>query len=263
MNFDFFTTALTRSEHPVVLIALAFAAGVLVSLSPCVYPMIPITLGVLSGREGSHASRILQASLYVLGLALTYATLGYLWAVTAGAPIFGAQMKEPFFMVPVVVGLLFVAASLFGFFEGPSRGSLISTDWIRARFPSWVGSFLLGVAAGFIESPCITPPLIALLAFVTETGKPVLGFAMFFAFALGMTFLLLLLASSFISFEMLPRSGPWLELAKKFLGYTIVFIALSFVHPFVSDAVLNGLYLGWGVLGALFIAFQWYRSQNR
>lgn len=263
MNFDFFTTALTSSTNPFILIGAAFAAGLLVSVTPCVYPMIPITLGILSGRGGKHKSPLIPALLYVLGLALTYAAVGFLWAMTSSASIFGAQMREPFFVAPVVIILLFVAASLFGFFEGPWRGSLISTDWIQKHFASNFGTFLLGVAAGFIESPCITPPLVALLTFITETGQPVLGFGMFFAFALGMSFLLLLLASSFISLERLPQSGPWLELSKKFLGYMIVFIALSFVRPFASEALLHSSYWGWGILGLVLIAFQWrYTPKN-
>jgi thiol:disulfide interchange protein DsbD len=224
--------------------------------------MIPITLGIVGGREGSKNSRIVAALLYVLGLALTYATVGFVWAFTTSLPIFGSQVKEPLFVIPVIAILLFVAASLFGLFEASWSGSLFSTDWIRTRFSSEVSAFLLGVAAGFIQSPCITPPLLTLLSFVTDNGNPFFGFALFFAFAMGMSFLLLLIAFSFISLEMLPRSGAWLEGAKKLLGYAIVFVALSFLQPFCGESILTILYAVWAVVGACIIALQWHFGQK-
>ncbi|HEX9704263.1 MAG TPA: cytochrome c biogenesis protein CcdA [Gemmatimonadales bacterium] len=214
-------------HDPLLAVALLFGAGVLTSLNPCIYPMIPITLGVISGTAAGQTSRrrTLLTLTYVLGLALFYAMLG----VVAGlsGELFGTVSSNPWARFSVGVLL-----TVFG---------LAMLDVVPIRFPqrlaAWAGGlgggsygavFLLGATSGIVAAPCGAPAFAAVLTWVATTKSAVLGFAYLFIFALGMTALLVGVGLSSGTLAALPRAGPWMVWIKKGAGVVLLGMAVYY-----------------------------------
>ena len=185
---------------------LSFLSGVLVSFTPCIYPMIPITIGIMQTQATRSLWRgLLTGLFYVLGLAIVYATLGFISATTS--VMFGQWTSSPWFTFFIVLLFLYLAFSLFGFYEitipkffTRSRQQAIpeqsstersSTEQPKSTSHPLLKSFLFGLFAGTVASPCLTPALAMLLALVAEKGNPILGFFAMFLFAFGMGLLLI------------------------------------------------------------------------
>lgn len=206
--------ALFSNEIGFMLVATVFAAGLLTSLTPCVYPMLPITVAVV----GNHANNKWQASiyslLYVLGLATTYAGLGVL-AASAGQ-LFGAIATHPVTLGAIALICLFMAASMMGWINLPQWQPTTSSGKKQRTVPARV--FLMGLLSGLVMAPCTSPVLGMLLMYVGSQGEPVLGGVMMFSFALGMS--ALLVAAGIFSglLNLLPRSGNWLNVIKYLLA---------------------------------------------
>jgi len=212
----------------------AFLAGLLVSLTPCVYPMIPITVAVIGGaaaRQGRSAAspmRALAASLsYVLGLAMVYALLGLLAASLGG--VLRSWLQSAVVRVPVAV--IFVALALVMFHVLPLR--LPSGLGLRLQQVGsgggLLGVFLVGAGAGLIASPCMTAPLAAILLEIARTGDRWLGFWTLFALAWGMGLLLVLVGTFSGSF--LPRAGAWMYGVERFFGFLLLWGAVWVLEP--------------------------------
>lgn len=213
-------------------LALVFGFGVLMSLSPCIYPMIPITLAVIGARsQEKGALHGLGLSVtYVLGMALVYAVMGALSAsVFSGITAF---MQSPVVVVPIAVLLIALAFSMFGAFE------LQAPAFLRDRLAGPGGSrggvlgvFAMGLVAGLVASPCVGPFLAALLVWVATTGNWVLGFFCLFTFGLGLGLLLIGVGTFPALLGTLPRSGGWMDTVKKAMGLLLMVMALWFVRP--------------------------------
>ena len=213
-------------------LALVFGFGVLMSLSPCIYPMIPITLAVIGARsQEKGALHGLGLSLtYVLGMALVYAVLGALSAsVFSGIT---ALMQSPWVVGPIALLLLVLAFSMFGAFE------LQAPAFLRDRLAGpgggkggLLGVFAMGMVAGLVASPCVGPFLAALLVWVATTGSWVLGFFSLFTFGLGMGLLLIGVGTFPALLGTLPRSGGWMDTVKRGMGLLLVVMAFWFVRP--------------------------------
>jgi thiol:disulfide interchange protein DsbD len=206
-----------------------FIAGVLTSLTPCVYPLIPITVGVFGAREAGHRGRSVGLSAtYVAGIAVTYSILGVVAALSGRA--FGSALSSPWTVGVVAVFLLALAASMFGAFDLNLPSSLQQRLGIvsGAGFAHALG---MGLVAGIVAAPCTGPVLAGVLTYVATRRSAVLGFWMLFSYALGMGLLFFVLGAS--SFK-LPRSGAWMETAKSVLGVALVALALGLVLPLVA-----------------------------
>lgn len=211
---------------------LVFGFGLLMSLSPCIYPMIPITLAVIGARsQEKGALHGLGLSVtYVLGMALVYAVLGALSAsVFSGIT---ALMQSPAVVAPIAVLLLVLAFSMFGAFE------LQAPAFLRDRLAGpgggrggLLGVFAMGMVAGLVASPCVGPFLAALLVWVATTGNWVLGFFSLFTFGLGMGLLLIGVGTFPALLGSLPRSGGWMDTIKRAMGLLLVVMAFWFVRP--------------------------------
>jgi thiol:disulfide interchange protein DsbD len=211
---------------------LVFGFGLLMSLSPCIYPMIPITLAVIGARsQEKGALHGLGLSVtYVLGMALVYAVLGALSAsVFSGIT---ALMQSPAVVGPIAVLLLALAFSMFGAFE------LQAPAFLRDRLAGpgggrggLLGVFAMGMVAGLVASPCVGPFLAALLVWVATTGNWVLGFFSLFTFGLGMGLLLIGVGTFPALLGTLPRSGGWMDTIKRAMGLLLVVMAFWFVRP--------------------------------
>ncbi len=217
---------------------LMFVAGFLASLTPCVYPLIPITIGIFGARGASSRLEALSLSAtYVLGIAVTYSALGVAAASFGG--IFGAAMQH----VAVKVGLaaLFVvlALSSLGVFTLRLPGDL-QTRLNEVGGAGYLGALLMGLVAGIIAAPCVGPIVAGVLLYVAEQQDPLLGWLMLFVFALGLGLIFLVLGTFSSLVGKLPKSGPWMDGVKAF--FAAIFLAMAlyyarYVFPVLGDGV--------------------------
>ncbi len=232
-------------------LVLIFLAGLALDLTPCVYPLVPVTISFFAGQaSGSWGRRIALPSLYVLGMALTYSLLGVAAGLSGG--LFGATLQNPWIVGVLVLLFVGMALSMFGLFEFRLPGFLTRFGGGR-RGP--IGALIMGLTMGIVAAPCIGPFVVGLLAFVGASGKPILGFWLFFVMALGMGLPFLVLGVFSGALANLPRSGGWLIYAKKVMGIGLLAVALYFLQPFLSDRVLGWAALGFGVGAGLYLAF--------
>ncbi len=246
---DFSQALASQGMHWVLL--LAFLGGLLVSLTPCVYPMVPITLSIIGGRDENvsfHKGLGLSAT-YIAGLSLTYALLG-LAAATFGAQIRSFIQGAAFQGIVAVIFFL-LALSMF--------------DLIMLQVPAGLrnrlggvkktglfGIFIMGMISGLMASPCVAAPLAGILAFIAATGSQVLGFFMLLLFAWGMSVPLLLIGAFSGSLNAMPRAGEWMNRVKEFYGFLLLAAALYFAKPLIGIAWAE---LGISALLASFAAF--------
>ena len=213
----------------------AFGFGLLASLSPCVYPMIPITMAII-GAKGSGKARGFALSLtLVLGMAVTYTTLGVL-AARAGAA-FGGWAQAPGFLIPVAVIFGLFALSLLGAFEIALPASLQSRLQGGSR-TGFAGAFLMGLVLGPLAAPCVGPFIGTVLVAIGKDGRVLLGGAELFTFALGMGVLFLAVGTFSAA---LPRSGDWLVKLKQVMGVVVLGFALWTIRLVAPDWLLFAL----------------------
>lgn len=201
---------------------ISFIAGVLTSFTPCIFPMIPITLAIL-GRDVEKKSRLqnfLTSVFYVLGIAFTYSSLG-LFAASSGQ-LFGANLGNPWVLSALCLLLLLMALSLFGLFELQVPAFIRNKFGVQKQNTGYGGAFVSGLLAGVVASPCVGPILVAILSYVATQKDLFLGFWLlfFYALGLGMIFLVLGLFTNLLNY--LPKSGRWMNRFKALLGTLIL-----------------------------------------
>ncbi|MBX9830750.1 sulfite exporter TauE/SafE family protein [Candidatus Babeliales bacterium] len=241
------------------LLILAFFAGLMTSFTPCVYPMIPITVSVLQMQSAVSLKRnFLSALVYVLGLSTVYASLGY-FAATASV-LFGNWVANPWVLLLIVIFFLYMAFSLFGFYEMyVPRFFSVNTD-VRPQ-GSLAKIFLFGMISGTFASPCITPALAVLLTIVAKLGSPIAGFLILFLFSIGMGIVLVLIGTFSGALALLPRSGEWMIEVKRVMGFGMLGACVYFLTGFLGDF---GASLAYGlILLAAGIYFVVSASRNR
>jgi cytochrome c-type biogenesis protein len=207
--------AATLRSAPLAALPVLFAAGIATSLTPCIYPMIPITVGVLGGAGAVARSRRRTAAVtlcYVLGLALVYASLGLVAGLTG--TLFGTISSNRW--AYLAFGNLLLLAGLAMFDVIPVRAPTRLVAW-AGRFggDSLGGAFLMGATSGVVAAPCGAPAFAAVLAWVAETQSAVWGFICLFIFSLGMTAVLVLVGLLSGTVAALPRGGMWMVWVKR------------------------------------------------
>ena len=232
-----------------LLILTVFIAGLALNLTPCVYPLIPITVGFFSQQTAKRSGGTVGLALmYVLGMSVTYSVLGVVAALTG--QLFGSALQNPIVVAVIVAVMLALAASMFGLWE--------------LRVPGWVmraaggrrggfGALLMGLVVGFVAAPCIGPFVLGLLTFVGQKGSVLLGFVLFFTLAMGLGLPYLLLGSFTGALNKLPASGAWMVGIRKVFGVLLVALAVYFARPFLPGSIgalamgavliVGGLYL--------------------
>jgi cytochrome c-type biogenesis protein len=212
-------------EQPLLALGALFVAGLVTSLTPCIYPMIPITAGVIAGAGTTTRSRrrVLALTLsYVLGLALLYASLGLIAGLTGS--LFGAVSAHPWARLATGNLLLVFGLAMLDVF--PVRLPAAVHAWAAGRGAGSVPAvFVLGAASGVVAAPCGAPAFAAVLTFVGATGSAVLGFAYLFVFSLGMTALLIAVGVSAGTLAALPRAGAWTLWIKRVGGVILLLVA--------------------------------------
>jgi len=202
---------------------LVYLGGVVTSFTPCVYPMIPITVGFMGGQVGNSRPRTVALLLcYVLGISVTYAALGAAAALTGAT--FGTFANNPwvYVVVAVVIGLFGLA--MMDLFNLPlPRFLTTSTGQARRGF---AGAAAMGLTAGLVAAPCTAPVLGAVLVYVASQQNVVFGVALLFVFALGLSTLLVAVGLFTGLVANLPASGPWMERMKRGFGAVMVVVAV-------------------------------------
>lgn len=208
---------------PLVAVGAAFAGGILVSLSPCVYPMIPIVSAYVGSRSAGAKTRARSFALalaYVVGMAAVYSLLGMVAALTGS--FFGQISTSPWALLVVANLLLLFALNILEVLPFPAGFAGRPTEPAAGGV---VGAFLVGAASGLVASPCVSPVLFGLLTFVATTRSVAYGGSLLFAFSLGMGILLLAVGTFSGLAATLPRPGRWMVGVKRFLGLLMLGLA--------------------------------------
>lgn len=213
------------STSPLLAMGTLFVAGVLTSLTPCIYPMIPITASVVSGAAERNPSRLRTVGLtltYVSGLALFYALLGLVAGLTG--TLFGTVSANPWVRFAMGNVLLVFGLAMLDVFpvSAPARW----VEWAsRLGGGSYPAVFLLGATSGIVAAPCGAPAFAVVLTWVAASQAGVLGFLYLFVFSLGMTALLVVVGLFSGSLALLPRSGRWMIWIKRLAGVIMLGVA--------------------------------------
>jgi cytochrome c-type biogenesis protein len=225
---DFTHISTQLSSSPLTALPILFIAGVLTSLAPCIYPMIPITAAIVGGSAVGETPRARSQTVfltfaYVLGLSLAYASVGLFAGLTG--TLFGSVSTNPWVYF-AMANLLIVAA-------------LAMLDVIPVRVPAWLltraatagkggslyGVFVMGAASGLVAAPCSAPVMAAVLTWVTATKSGVLGFIYLFVFSLGMCTLLIMVGLFSGTVARLPRAGAWMVWVKRIFALIMLAVA--------------------------------------
>lgn len=216
--------SLIRTNPPLAFLAV-FAAGVGVSLTPCVYPVIPITLGFIGAR--SHPKRLhsfFLSLVYVTGMALTYAVLGASAALTG--KLFGLVSRHPITNFLVANVCIVIGASMLGAFNLPQ----ITLASLKTKAKKgFLSAFIVGIVSGLIVGPCTAPVLASILLFVASGQNAVYGFMLLLVFGYGVGSLLIFLGTFAGLLSALPKPGPWQEHVKKIFGWLLIFTGEYFL----------------------------------
>jgi thiol:disulfide interchange protein DsbD len=241
---DDFTQALDRG--PLYAALAALVGGLAVSLTPCVYPMIAVTVSVFGAKQAKRRSEgVLLSLAFVLGIAAMFVPLGVVAGMTGG---FLSALLQNRWVVAGVSGLfLIMAASMFGAFEMTLPSSL-NNKLATMGGIGYRGAFLLGLVCGLIASPCTGPVLTGILTWITSTKNPALGALAMSAFSIGLGAPFFVVGAFAVQ---LPKSGRWMVHMKSFLGIVLVVVALYFLNN--SFGFVNGLVSGSGVFIAVVI----------
>jgi len=229
-----------------------FAGGIALNLTPCVYPLIPITVSFFGGKTGPDQGRLyLHGACYIGGLAVTNSLLGVTAALTGG--LMGAMLQNPVVLSAIAAILIFFATSLFGLWELRLPYGL--TRAASKSYTGYFGSLFMGITLGVVAAPCIGPFVLGLLTWVAGMGNPWLGFVIFFTLSLGLGLPLFFLALFSGKLDKLPRSGEWMIWIRKLMGWVLVGMAAYFIRPLLPPtgsillpaavALAAGLHLGW------------------
>ena len=233
-----------------VALLIIFVLGIGLNLTPCVYPLIPITISYFGAQvSNSKGGKLLMALAYVMGMSVTYSVLGLVAALTGG--VFGSLLQSPLVIGFLVLIFIALALSMFGVYEIKIPQSLANFSGKNRQ--GYFGTFLMGLTVGFIAAPCIGPLVLSLLVYVGQMGSPFLGFIMFFVLSLGLGLPYVFLAMFSSSITKLLRSGEWMEGVKIIFGLMMIGLALYTAQPLMSVElyemifpiflILSGIYL--------------------
>lgn len=235
-----------------------FLIGLALNLTPCVYPMLGVTVSIFGARRAAPPLQVFGLALiYVLGMATMYSALGLAAALTGG--MFGSALQSPVVSIGIGVLLIALSLSMFGFYEFQLPSALMARLG-GSGTTSAAGVFFSGLLVGVFAAPCTGPPIVALLAVVGEKGDPWFGFLSFFTLSLGLGAPYLVLGTFSNLLQGMPRSGDWMVWVKKVFGVTMLSIGLFYLTlalaPRLSMWVVpvalvgGGLYLGYFEISA-------------
>lgn len=223
-----------ESKGLVIGLLLVFLGGLALNLTPCVYPLIPITVGYFGGQsEGSTTKLFMMGILFILGLAVTYSAIGVVTSLTGA--IFGALLQNPIVILIIVAIMVALSLSMFGVYEFKLPDSLVNkAGGARAGL---YGAFFMGLTMGIVAAPCIGPFVLGLVTYVATKQDPYFGFLLFFVLAVGLGTPYLFLAVFSGKIKKLPRAGEWMDAVKHIFGFILIGMALYFLLPLLPKEI--------------------------
>ncbi len=249
--------ALFDEGNLLIAFGVIFLIGLALNLTPCVYPMLTVTVSVFGAQTDTNTRRVFfKAIMYVLGIATMYSVLGVMAALSGG--LFGGILQSTWVLLGIGVLFFLLALSLFGLYE------LQVPYWLTSKLGSATGRageksgvlgvYISGLVVGIFAAPCIGPPIIALLAFVGARGDVMFGFLAFFILSLGLGLPYLILGTFSGLLSKLPKSGSWMDWVKKVLGIVLIgvgffYISLAYNPELIYYLIpltlfIGGIYLG-------------------
>ncbi len=240
---------------------LALLLGFLLSLTPCIYPMIPITVGILQSQGSKSVWRNLLLSLtYTMGIATTFALLGTIAAFSGS--MFGNIMHNPWVVGFIVALIVYLAGSMIGFYE------MYIPSWLQpnsktVKGGSLISIFMFGVVSGTVASPCLSPGLLLLLTLVTTFNNMLLGFGLLFVFGIGLGIPLLIIGTFSGSLNVLPRAGQWMVDVKQFFGFIMLATAFYFLQAIVPWHILSASFWIFALVVGIFYLYQGQRASHK
>ena len=225
-----------------------FLGGLALNLTPCIYPLIPITVSYFGGRGQELKGKILaHGFLYILGVAVANSTLGVIVSLSASS-LFGGILQSPVVIIFIAVVLLTMSASFFGVWEIKIPHFIFSKAY--RNYGGTLNTFFMGLTLGIFAAPCLGPFILGLLAWVGQKGDPFMGFLVFFVLSIGMGLPLVILAVFSGSVSKLPVSDAWLLWIKKFFGCILLIMAVYMITYLIPGQTAKAVAIGLSIVGA-------------
>ncbi len=236
----------------ILTLAGVFAGGMALNLTPCVYPLIPITVSYFGAKSGlGRGALARQGFCYLLGLTITNSFLGV--AAALSGALMGSLLQNPLVLLGVAAILIVFGLSMFGLWEMRLPSGLIQA---AARpYAGYLGSLFMGLTLGVVAAPCLGPFILGLLTWVASLGSVWLGFLVFFILSLGLGLPLFVLAMFSGSLEKLPSSGEWMVWVRKLMGWVLIAMAAYFIRPLLPKALEAMLLAGVALAAALHLGW--------
>ncbi|GJQ61563.1 MAG: hypothetical protein SCALA702_06160 [Melioribacteraceae bacterium] len=229
---------------------LIFLGGLALNLTPCVYPLIPITIGYFGGQSEGNTGKLFMLGLfYVLGMALTYSVVGVVTSLSGA--VFGSLMQNPIVIIVIAAVLVALAFSMFGMYEFKMPDSWVTKA--GGAKSGVLGAFFMGLTMGIVAAPCIGPFVLGLVTAVAAKGDPVYGFFMFFTLAVGLGTPYLFLAIFSGKLKALPRAGFWMEAVKHIFGFILIGMAIYFIIPILPKSFSGYVLPVYMLLAAIYL----------
>ena len=229
-----------------------FLGGLALNLTPCVYPLIPITIGYFGGQSEGKTSRLtLMGLLFMLGMAVTYSVVGVVTSLTGA--VFGSLLQNPIVILVIAAIFVVLSLSMFGVYEFKLPDNLVAKA--GGAKGGFFGAFFMGLTMGIVAAPCIGPFVLGLVTYVAAKGDPYFGFLMFFVLALGLGLPYLFLAVFSGKIKNLPRAGLWMDAVKHIFGLILIAMALYFLIPILPKNISGFVLPVFGIIAALYILF--------
>ncbi len=256
---DTLSSLFTSTGSSLIRLVAALLLGIMLSLTPCIYPMIPITVGILQASgTNSAVNNFLLALAYTLGISTTFALLGLVAAV--GSCVFGEMQGSPFIVIPIALLLIYFGLAMLDIIN-LYIPRFLQPKTSKVKGGSLSSAYIFGAISGTIASPCLSPGLILILNYVTTiTHSSYMGYAegllLLFIFGIGSSLPLLIIGTFSGSLNLLPKAGTWMVEIKKLVG--IMLIAMAFYHLSHLERLAPWYIVVWAAVISFFVLGIYY-----
>lgn len=231
---------------------LVFLGGLALNLTPCVYPLIPITIGYFGGQsEGRTSKLFLMGLLYLIGMSITYSVIGVITALSGA--VFGSLLQNTFVIILIALIFVVLSLSMFGVYEFRLPNWLMNKA--GASYTGLFGALFMGLTMGIIAAPCIGPFVLGLVTYVAAKGDVLNGFLLFFFLSLGLGLPYFILAIFSGKIKNLPKSGEWMEGVKHIFGIILLGMAVYFLTPLFPKNISKLLLPVYIILSGIYLIF--------
>ena len=258
-NSDNSISNLLESNGILLGLLIVFLGGLALNLTPCVYPLVPITIGFFGGQSEGNTKRLaIMGILFVFGLAVTYSVIGVVTSLTGA--VFGTLLQNPVVIIAIALILVALSLSMFGVYEFKLPDKLVAKA--GGAKGGYYGAFFMGLTLGIVAAPCIGPFVLGLVTYVAVKQDAFFGFIMFFVLALGLGTPYLFLAIFSGKIKNLPRSGEWMQAVEHIFGLILVGMAIYFLLPLIPKEVSGYVLPVYMLAAGVYIIFFERKASN-